>query len=108
MAQLNVYFIPSDNSFSTVYNARITARGIYDYWIKGKLGTDYKFYSPKWSTSSTYCSKFAWEAHEFQFPMNPFMHTYMDTVDFDSNGGWWVTPDNIKNSSWTFYSNRTK
>ena len=36
MAQLNVYFIPSDNSFYTMCNAtRITAHGLYDYWIEG-------------------------------------------------------------------------
>lgn len=58
-----------------------------------QLNETYNWASAKWNTSLWYCSKLSWAGYYYKS---------FGVINLDSNGGYWVTPDNIYWSMWTF------
>lgn len=63
------------------------------YYARAQLGEPYTLFTPKWDQNHWYCSKLVWWSYRW---------ASWGYIDLDSNGGYWVTPNNLWYSVWTY------
>jgi len=63
--------------------ASATQRSASVRWARSQIGTPYSYTVSKTNLKSTYCALVPWRAYK------------MMSIDLDSDGGYWVLPDNI-------------
>jgi uncharacterized protein YycO len=62
-------------------------------YARAQVGESYTLFTSKTNQSRWYCSKLVWAGYYWRSGRS---------IDLDSNGGYWVTPNNLWYSAWTY------
>jgi len=91
----------SSNWFRTQYS-RVAVMGVYTNssirnsatsYARAQLGEPYTIYTSKTNQSKWYCSKLVWAGYYWRSNKS---------INLDPNGGYWVTPNNLWYTGWTY------
>ncbi len=63
------------------------------WYARAQVGEPYTIWTSKTNQSRWYCSKLVWASYYWRSGR---------AIDLDSNGGYWVTPNNLWYSGWTY------
>jgi len=68
-------------------------RNAAGWYARAQIGEPYTIWTSKTNQSKWYCSKLVWAGYYWNSNGG---------IDLDSNGGFWVTPNNLWYSGWTY------